>query len=99
MVKLNSARFQPNFHTLMFSWTHSRLRWSGPVDQVCDLNARLSFETPTIVTRSAFSYDFETEFALHAPARHQAGVKICTSLLANTTGNAATAPVVTPFAV
>jgi len=55
--------------------------------------------TAMIVTRSAFSYDFEKELVLQAPARHQIGVKICTSLLANTTGNASTAPVVTPFAV
>lgn len=56
-------------------------------------------ETATIVTRPAFSYDFEKEFALHALAKHQTGVRICTSLLANTTGSAATAPVVTSFAV
>jgi hypothetical protein len=44
MLKLNSARFQPNFHTLMFSWTHSRPRWSRPAQQLCGLNARLGFE-------------------------------------------------------
>jgi hypothetical protein len=59
----------------------------------------LALKTATIVTRSAFSYDFEKEFAFHAPAGHQTGVRICTSLLASTTGNAATGPVVTPFAV